>query len=206
MLFSVMVSNTNAQVWVDSLRKAQDLYKSQDFDNALKLYKEAKVSQMDDVMLKKELAQSAYRSEDFEFAQSAFQSALEQESNTKNQADLYYNKGNVCYKQGDYKGAIKNYKTSIIKNPNNQDEKYNLSQALRKENESQSKSSNKEQDSSKEQDPQMSKNSKKEQEQDFSLEKQASERALNKLLQNAQETRRKLANKKMSTTKKGKDW
>lgn len=206
MLFSVMVSNTNAQVWVDSLRKAQDLYKSQDFDNALKLYKEAKVSQMDDVMLKKELAQSAYRSEDFEFAQSAFQSALEQESNTKNQADLYYNKGNVCYKQGDYKGAIKNYKTSIIKNPNNQDAKYNLSQALRKENESQSKSSNKEQDSSKEQDPQMSKNSKKEQEQDFSLEKQASERALNKLLQNAQETRRKLANKKMSTTKKGKDW
>ena len=197
--------NLNAQVWIDSLRVAQELYKSQDYDEALRLYKKAKVGSDEEILLQEELAQTAYRLGDYESSQSAFQSAIEKETNKDKQAILYYNQGNVCFKMRDYTGAIRNYKLAIIKNPKNSAAKYNLSQALRKQRENQSnetkpstKASNGDDDNKKENNNQKGK--------EFSIEKQAAESALDELLRNAQQTKRRVTKKATNSTKSKKDW
>ena len=133
-----------AQVWTDSLRKAQTFHKEQKYSEALDLYKRAKVNSANDKYLKGEIAQSAYKSEDFESAYASLQTALKHESNPIELSRLHYNQGNVCFKQGNYKEAIENYKLSLRKNPENEDAKYNLSQALRKKKNQEKESKNQE--------------------------------------------------------------
>jgi len=199
--------NLNAQIWEDSLRKAQALYKNHDYSNALKIYKKAEVNKVNDKYLNQELAQSAYRSEDYEAAQAAIQLALKNETDEMELARLHYNQGNVCYKKGDYQEAIKNYKLSVINDPDNSDAKYNLSQALRKQRQQQSTSNNQDNKSSNdEKNPSEIEESKKEKI-EFSLEKQAADRTLDELIKNAQKTKRKISNKSTPRkSKNGKDW
>lgn len=195
-----------AQVWTDSLRKAQTLHKEQKYGQALDLYKRAKVNSANDKYLKGEIAQSAYKSEDFESAYASLQTALKYESNPIELSRLHYNQGNVCFKRGNYKEAIENYKLSLRKNPENEDAKYNLSQALRKK-----KNQEKE---SKKQEKELSQNEVNEsniepgkKRQEFSLEKQAADRTLDELLKNAQNTKRRLSNKSAQRKNKNeKDW
>lgn len=195
-----------AQVWTDSLRKAQTLHKEQKYGQALDLYKRAKVNSANDKYLKGEIAQSAYKSEDFESAYASLQTALKYESNSIELSRLHYNQGNVCFKRGNYKEAIENYKLSLRKNPENEDAKYNLSQSLRKK-----KNQEKE---SKKQEKELSQNEVNEsniepgkKRQEFSLEKQAADRTLDELLKNAQNTKRRLSNKSAQRKNKNeKDW
>ena len=122
----------NAQIWTDSLRKAQTLHKEQKYSQALDLYKRAKDNSANDKYLESELAQSAYRLGDYESSCSSLELAIINETSPNELSRLYYNLGNVFFKKGNYKEAIDNYKLSLRKNPENQDAKYNLSQVLRK--------------------------------------------------------------------------
>ena len=119
---------------------------------------------------------------------------------------MHYNQGNVCFKQGNYKEAIENYKLSLRKNPENEDAKYNLSQALRKKKNQEKESKNQEkelsQNEANESDIEPGKKR-----QEFSLEKQAADRTLDELLKNAQNTKRRLSNKSAKRKNKNeKDW
>ena len=87
----------NAQVWTDSLRKAQNLHKEEEYSEALDLYKRAKVNSANDKYLKGEIAQSAYKSKDFESAYASLQTAIKQETNSIELSRLHYNQGNVCF-------------------------------------------------------------------------------------------------------------
>ena len=201
LLVSTILSGNclNAQVWTDSLRKAQTFHKEQNYSQALDLYKRAKVNSVNDKYLKGELAQSAYKSGDYESACSSLQLALKNETNPNELSRLYYNLGNVFYKKGNYKEAIENYKLSLRKNPENQDAKYNLSQALRKKKNQEKELPQNEANESNS-DP-----SKKRQE--FSLEKQAADRTLDELSTNAQDTKRRLSNNSAQRKSKNeKDW
>ncbi len=196
----------HAQVWVDSIRNAQELYKSNDFNRALEIYKKAEVDTMNQMFLKEELAQSAYRSGDYEMAHSSYESVIEKETDPVKLSRLYYNQGNVCYKKGDVNAAIKNYKKSIIQDPNNQNSKYNLSQALKQKRQNQSSSSREENNSSDDQENPSKGDGKADKENEFSMEKQAANRKLNELLKNAEKTRRKVSKKPQKNNNKGKDW
>lgn len=196
----------HAQVWVDSLRNAQELYKRNDFDHALALYKKAEVDSKNESFLKEELAQSAYRSGDYEMAHSSFESVIEKETDPAELSRLYYNQGNVCYKKGDVNDAIENYKKSIIQDPNNQNSKYNLSQALKQKRQNQSSSSKEENNSSDDQENHSEGEGKPNKEKEFSMEKQAANRKLNELLKNAEKTKRKVSDKPQKNNNNGKDW
>lgn len=50
------------------------------------------------------------------------------------QADNYIAKGNEAYKKGDYKTAIDNYKNALRKEPENGTARFNLANALQKQN------------------------------------------------------------------------
>ena len=214
LLFTILSGNClKAQVWTDSLSKAQTFHKEQKYSEALDIYKRAKVNTANDKYLKGEIAQSAYKSEDFESAYASLQTALKHESNPIELSRLHYNQGNVCFKQGNYKEAIENYKLSLRKNPENEDAKYNLSQALRKKKNQEKESKNQEKES-KNQEKELSQNKANKSDiepgkkrQEFSLEKQAADRTLDELLKNAQNTKRKLSNKSAQRKNKNeKDW
>ncbi|MDC3308764.1 tetratricopeptide repeat protein [Crocinitomicaceae bacterium] len=205
-IFILAGLSINAQVWEDSLRNAQELYQSNDFDNALQLYKKAKVESGKDLFLKEELAQSAYRSGDYEMAHSSFESAIKKETDPAELSRLYYNQGNVCYKKGDMDEAIENYKKSIITDLNNQDSKYNLSQALKKKSQNQKTSPKEDNQSSDDQVNQSKGNDGSDTKKEFSMEKQAANRKLNELLKKAENTKRKVSDKSQKNNNNGKDW
>jgi tetratricopeptide (TPR) repeat protein len=203
-IFFIVGLTVQSQIWVDSLRKAQELYKKKEFDKSNALYGKAKVSSHEELSFQKERGQSAYRSEDFDSANEAYDLALKQETNTIEQSDLLFNQGNTLYKKGDLEGAIRKYKASILKNPLNREAKYNLSQVLRQKR-SQSPSQ-KNQSESKSEKNQNTKSVEPDQKKDFSLEKQVADRTLDELLKKAQETKRKLANRKTKSSRNNKDW
>lgn len=205
-IFILIGISINAQVWEDSLRNAQELYQSNDFDNALQLYKKAKVESGKDLFLKEELAQSAYRSGDYDLAHSAFESVIEKETNPIELSRLYFNQGNVSFKKGNVNDAIENYKKSIIQDPNNQNSKYNLSQALKQKRQNQSSSSEEENNSSEDQENPSNSEGKLDKEKEFSMEKQAANRKLNELLKKAENTKRKVSDKSQKNNNNGKDW
>lgn len=196
----------HAQVWIDSLCNAQERYKRNDFDHALNLYKKAEVDSKDVLFLKEELAQSAYRAGDYELAHSSFESVIEKETNPIELSRLYYNQGNVSFKKGNINDAIENYKKSILKNPNNQNSKYNLSQALKQKRQNHSSSSGEDNNSSEDQENPSKAEGKSDKEKEFSMEKQAANRKLNELLKNAEKTKRKVSEKPQKNQNNGKDW
>ena len=156
--------------------------------------------------MKGEIAQSAYKSKDFESAYASLQTAIKQETNSIELSRLHYNQGNVCFKKGNYEEAIENYKLSLRENPKNEDAKYNLSQALRKKKNQEKEPKNQEKESpqneARESDGDPNKKRK-----EFSLEKQAADRTLDELLKNAQNTKRRLSNNSTKRKSKNeKDW
>jgi len=208
-IFGLIVQS---QVWGDSLIKAQDLYKNKEFEKSKAIYSKANVSSNQEGSFQKEKAQSAYRSEDFDAADKAYELALSNETNVIEQSDILFNQGNTLFKKGDYERAINKYKASILKNPNNQEAKYNLSQVLRQKNsqssspKAQKNQSERDQSKSKPQNNQNTEGAKSKRKEEFSLEKQVSDRTLDELLKRAQETKRKLANQKTKSNKNKKDW
>tara|TARA_Y100000589_G_scaffold172953_1_gene164190 strand:- start:44 stop:700 length:657 start_codon:yes stop_codon:yes gene_type:complete len=211
-VFIIFGLRVQSQVWGDSLIKAQDLYKNKEFEKSKAIYSKANVLSNQEGSFQKEKAQSAYRSEDFDAAYKAYELALSNETNVIDQSNILFNQGNTLFKKGDYERAINKYKASILKNPNNQEAKYNLSQLLRQKN-SQSSSpkdqknqSDKDQSKSKPQKNQNTEGVKSKRKEEFSLEKQVSDRTLDELLKRAQETKRKLANQKTKSNKNKKDW
>ena len=158
------------------------------------------------LFLKEELAQSAYRSGDYDLAHSAFESVIEKETNPIELSRLYYNQGNVSFKKGNVNDAIENYKKSIIQDPNNLNSKYNLSQALKQKRQNQSSSSEEENNSSEDQENPSNSEGKLGKEKGFSMEKQAANRKLNELLKNAEKTKRKVSEKPQNNQSNGKDW
>jgi tetratricopeptide (TPR) repeat protein len=212
LVFIIVGLSVQSQVWSDTLIKAQDFYKNKEFDKSNALYSKAKVSSNQELSYQKERGQSAYRSEDFDSANEAYALALSNENNVIDQSDILFNQGNTYLKKGDYEMAIDKYKASILKNPSNQKAKYNLSQALRQK--SSQTSSQKEQQDQSEQDQSKSqsennlntKDFKSNKKEEYTLEKQVSNRVLDELLKRAQETKRKLANQKTKSSKNNKDW
>jgi tetratricopeptide (TPR) repeat protein len=139
------MSNLTAQKWLDSLEVARKAYKSGDYQKATKYYKSAQNHAPEDVDLSDEIAQSTYRSRDFEGAEKAFQQSASNKKSKEEKAKLQHNTGNAQMKKKDYDGAIASYKESLRNNPNDPETKYNLSEAIRQKNEQEKKNQKDEQ-------------------------------------------------------------
>ena len=120
------------QEWRDSLDLARTAYEEEDYMKALKYYESAQKKAPEDIDLSDEMAQSAYKAREFERAEKIYQqSGGAQNSNIK-KADNFHNLGNSRMKQENYQGAIEAYKESMRLNPNDDQTRYNLSEAIRK--------------------------------------------------------------------------
>lgn len=118
--------------WRDSLLVARKAYENEDYIKALKYYESAQKKAPDDIDFSDEMAQSAYRSRDFERAEKIYKQSTGDKVNKSDRGDAMHNIGNSQMRQKNYEGAVESYKEALRNNPNDEETRYNLSEAVRK--------------------------------------------------------------------------
>lgn len=214
-----------SQPWMDSLKVARKAYKNKEYDKATKYYKSAQNLAPKEVDLSEEIAQSTYRSRNFDDSEKVYQQAADSKSDKKEKAKMQHNIGNVRMKKKDYAGAIEAYKESLKNNPNDEETRYNLSEAIRQKKQQeqqnkdqQNKNDNKGEDNkdnqknkndSKQGNSKSDSNSKKEQNPSSSLPDRQADKMLDNLTRQESETKRRIARSQKgnsNSTKSGKNW
>jgi Ca-activated chloride channel family protein len=120
-------------------KKANELYKKGEYQEALKMYDGLSVESPNEPKLKMNKGSTHYRLNDLTKAEESYSAAASQCKDKKTLADLFYNLGNIQYKLGEelssqgkqeamekYKEALENYIKSLDIKPSDRDAKWNL--------------------------------------------------------------------------------
>ena len=213
--FIVITSNLFGQQWRDSMDVARDAYKNEEFIKALKYYKSAQKNAPENIDLSDEMAQSAYKAREFKEAENIYRQNNTSKKTKQEQADNWYNLGNSKMKNRDYEGATNSYKESLRLNPNDNQARYNLSEAIRSLKEEQKKDKKQgagEQNKTKKQNQQNQgqdgDRGNQEAENKGQLTSKTVEKMLDKLMKDEAETKRQVTGNDRSNkpNKSGKDW
>ena len=135
----------SAQSWKDSLVDAIKYYNNKEFGKAFQKYNNLLKVLPEDVDLSDEIAQAAYKAEQYKAAEEVYKNKLK-EKNSKPKASSYHNLGNAQMKQENYKDAVDAYKNALRINPNDEETRYNLSEAIRRLKKQQNQQDQKQQD------------------------------------------------------------
>lgn len=130
--FIVVSGMIYSQEWRDSLETARTLYKKKDYWKALKYYESAQKKAPEGVDLSDEIGQSAYKARQFELSEKIYQQNTSNKRSDKQKSENYHNLGNSKMQKEDYQGAIDAYKSALKNNPQDEETRYNLSQAIRR--------------------------------------------------------------------------
>jgi tetratricopeptide (TPR) repeat protein len=210
--FLTLVLSVFGQEWRTTVSSARNAYKQGDFERAFRLYQTVEKHQSERTDLSTEIGQTAYRSSDFNAAQKYFERAAN--TTDKNlSARQFHNLGNSLMKQKKYPEAINAYKKALRLVPNDKQTQYNLSEAIRKNNQNSNNSPDQQKNN---QPPPQPKNDNKNQPQpkpeqgknENKIPSKSADRLLDQLMKAEAETKRKLAGsrQKGSGQKSGKDW
>lgn len=224
-----------SQQWRDSLEAARIAYENGEYVEALKYYESAQKNAPENIDLSDEMAQSAYKAREFKKAEDIYQQNGNKKESKLEKSDNFHNLGNARMKNKDYSGAIEAYKDALRLNPNDEQTRYNLSEAIRQlNNEQQQKKDDNQDDQNDDQDQEKDKsqdqkegdqgdqeNDKKnnqnqgDQNQEgkkkqnkSNLPSKTVDRLLDKLMKEEAETKRKVSGSQggTDTPKSGKDW
>ncbi|RFC54429.1 tetratricopeptide repeat protein [Brumimicrobium aurantiacum] len=127
-----MCALTYGQSWEDSLRLGKKLYQEKQFDKAYQTLLQAQKLAPSEVDLSQDIGNAAYRNNDFEMAEKAFRAAASNGVDDKSNAKHWHNVGNSQLKAKDYQSAIESYKNALRLNPEEEQTRYNLSEAQRR--------------------------------------------------------------------------
>lgn len=214
------------QQWVDSIYVARQAYSKKNYAEAERIYK----SHYEKAKLKggvdEELAQTKYRQRDYDGAIHYYQKKLKSVKGNTQKARVKHNLGNSYFEKGDYAKAIKAYKESLRLNPNNDKTRYNLSEAIRQNQEQKQRQEQKNKPNKKNNPPKNPSDSKQKKDSknegdnnknsnnngnsgQGKLPKKEVERKLDELARKEGETRRKMGGSKRkakSSNSTNKDW
>lgn len=210
-LFVLVYSFSFSQQWRDTLDDARKAYKQKKYSEALKLYRKVQKIAPKGIDLSSEIAQSAYKSRSYADAEKIYIKPSIGKLNKLKNAQKLHNIGNSRMKQQNYQGAIDSYKKSLRNNPNDNQTRYNLSEAIRKLKKQQNKDNPKSNPQSQNQ-PKTnpkSNNHTENKSQNQSPNQKVVDRMLDKLSKQELETKRKLrgGNKgEQGQATTGKDW
>jgi len=121
-----------AQEWRESLSVAREAYKQQQYKKAYNYYQRVQKNIPIGIDLYQEIAQAAYKAQDYIMAKEMYDKYIQQVKDSTKQAVGFYNIGNVLMQQGQYSQAIVAYQESIKLNPNNDKTRHNLIEAQKK--------------------------------------------------------------------------
>ena len=160
-LLLVLVCQTvGAQTAHRALRKADRAYEAENYEEAEKGYGNA-LEADNSAQGNYNLGNSHYEKGDYEEAAKRYEEAagVAEDPNIKTRA--YRNLGDAYFQQKDYEKSIDSYKKSLRINPEDEEAKYNLSQALRylqQQQQQQQQQQNNEQDENQDQENQDQQN------------------------------------------------
>lgn len=165
------------------------------------------------------LGNALFRQEKYEDAMKAYAAAAQKsDKNDARLAEAYHNLGNACYAQGQYGQAVEAYKQSLRINPKDNDTRFNLVQALRKQQEQEQQQQNQqqqqqeqkqeEQQQEQQQQPQdqQQQDQQQQQQDEQQMDKETAEQILQALEQDEQETQEKLQRKQGQKRRVEKEW
>lgn len=227
----ILSSSVLSQGWIDSVRKARQLYLNKEYNKARQFYLNSNHKLINKVDLSDEMAQTYFRKKKY-LAASKYYSKMLGKSNLKDRVRKLYNLGNAYDKQQDYINAMDSYKKVLKLDPFHERARYNLSQVIRKlknnpspENKNNPKEQKKEEQDKKAKDQKNQKNKNKTKDQKkeenspkkeqaknqkpSSTRKNAIDRMLKNLLKQEARTKSKLNKLKENTPNQdfnGKDW
>jgi tetratricopeptide (TPR) repeat protein len=231
---SLLSSFSFAQDWQSELKEARSLYQKKQYAAAVEKYKSAQKSAPKGVDLSDEIAQASYKALDYASAEKSYSKSSSKKGNASEKAKNWHNLGNAYMKQKKYQEAVNAYKESLRNNPNDDETRYNLSEALKKLQKQQEKEQQQQNQQNKQQNQQQQKNqpnqnkqqqqnkqqsqqqqnqeknnqSSEKNEQKSSLNQQKTEKMLDDLTKKELETKKKMGGKKGKGGKNnsGKDW
>jgi Ca-activated chloride channel family protein len=216
-----------SQDWKKDVNEARRLYKESKYGESLKKYQSAQKHAPKEVDLSDEIAQSSYKANEFEKAEKVYNQSSSKKGNAAQKARTYHNLGNSKLKQKKYDEAVEAYKESLRNNPHDEETRYNLSEALKKQKAQQQQEDKKNQQQNKNQPNQQNQQNKqnqnqqnqsqqqqnqsqqnKEQQAKSQLSDKKTERMLDDLVKREMETKKKLDGNKGKSSKNtsGKDW
>jgi Ca-activated chloride channel family protein len=151
LLFSLVPAASWGSV-AGKARKGNREYHRENFEQALKHYRDAQLEDPESPPLHFNIGNALYKQQNWEEAMAEYRMTLSSQDSALAQR-AHYNMGNSLYRQGNLPEAIEAYKKALRIDPTDMDAKYNLELAQRQlqENEQQSQQS---QDQQQEQDQQ----------------------------------------------------
>ncbi len=106
-----------------------DLYNQEEYDEALKKFEAARVSDPQDGNVLYNLANTHYKLGNFDHAVEALEAAETAFKDPTMKQKTHYNRGNAYYRKGDIEQAIQSYKKALELDPADTDSKFNLEYA-----------------------------------------------------------------------------
>lgn len=201
-----------SQTWKDSLMSARNQYKEGKYAEAFKTYQHVKKIAPKKIDLTAEMAQAAYKSQQYEAAEKMYNQSGGKYAPSVQKAKTYHNLGNCKLKQKKYDEAIQAYRESLRNNPADEETRYNLAKAMKTQKNEQKKqqqqpppkpqapSPNKKQPPKQEKQDQAQQSSK--------LNDKKTDRMLDELMKKEMDTKKKMDQQRgqTNTSNSGIDW
>jgi tetratricopeptide (TPR) repeat protein len=124
-------------------------YRNNEFEKAAGLYRKSMEQQSQyGFQAKYNLANTLYKSGDYQGAREMYSSLLSDSLNSETQSRLYHNIGNTFMQEKNYEQGVSAYANALKLNPMDEDSRYNLSYALKmlKKQQQQQQQQNKDQE------------------------------------------------------------
>jgi len=157
----------------NEIKRGNDFFAAEDWDNALAAYKQALGQGEDPVLPSFNLGDVYYRQQNYEAAEAAWSTSFNSDEADMS-AQSAYNIGNARYASGDLEGALEAYITALQNNPDDHRTKYNLEQTLQQMQQQEQKNQDQEGEGEEENQEQQS-NSDQQQDQSSDQQQQESE-------------------------------
>ncbi len=106
-------------------KKGNALYEKEEYDEALKVYRNAQLESPDSPQLHYNIGNVLYQKKEFTEAAAEYQKTLRSDQRLL-QGKTFYNLGNSAYRMGKLQEAIEFYKKALQIKPDDMDAKYNL--------------------------------------------------------------------------------
>ena len=205
---------SNAQNEKALIKKGNDAYEKQEYENAITNYKQATEKTPTNSTAQYNLGNALYKNKKTDEAVQAYDNALANAESKEDKSRSFYNKGVVLQNNNKLPECIDAYKKALKLNPQDEDARLNLQKALQQQKQEEQKKDNKEQKKPKEDKKKKEKEKQKEEEkneqpkpQPSKLTKQDAEEKLKALLQQEKNLQDRLRKVNTATSSKPeKDW
>ena len=129
-LLAFWSSSLYAQGIKSHLRQANKLYHAKDYAGAIQSYRRALLRDSLSGKANFGLGASAYAKGRYDEAKSYLERAVQDQQLTpQQQAGVLHNLGNVAMKKKDYQSAVQSYEEALLRNPEDENTRYNLALA-----------------------------------------------------------------------------